>query len=312
MILQAHPTWEILDSSKIQTFMDCPRRYFYEYVLAWRPDAPNNHLIFGDAWHKALEILMLGNYSDESLVQAMQEFETTYRARLPEGTDEIFAPKTPANAFKALVEYCSHYPGDKQEHILHTEIGGRVAIGPNRFITFRCDAILEKNGIVFAREHKTTGRSFSQLWSDQWELSFQVGTYSFALHCLFPEVQSCAVEVNGTAFLKTKISFLRVPVYKGPSNLNTWLFTANHYFDRIQDEHHFLETSSEDDSVLTAFPMNPQSCTKYLGCPYHDLCVNWANPLQHLNFIPEGFAIEYWNPLDRDIKNLVTLTPKEI
>jgi len=52
-LIPYHYTWEIQDSSKVQDAMTCMRRYFYNYILGWQSDAPNNHLVFGSAWHDA-------------------------------------------------------------------------------------------------------------------------------------------------------------------------------------------------------------------------------------------------------------------
>ncbi len=57
-ILQ-QPTFTIVDSSKLQDYMMCPRYYFYRYVLGWVPEEPNHDLIFGEAWHVSIAHLKL-------------------------------------------------------------------------------------------------------------------------------------------------------------------------------------------------------------------------------------------------------------
>ena len=46
-------TFKVNDSTKISCFLGCPRKYFYEYILDWRPDCPHHYLDFGEAWHRA-------------------------------------------------------------------------------------------------------------------------------------------------------------------------------------------------------------------------------------------------------------------
>jgi hypothetical protein len=86
--------------------------------------------------------------------------------------------------------------------------------------------------------------------------------------------------------------------------MQNWLFHARHYCDRLEDEYEHLiaACSSLDDAVLTAFPQNPQSCTKYFGCAFYDFCCAWPNPLQHAEKPPLGFKMEHWDPLAQPAK----------
>lgn len=47
---------------------------------------------------------------------------------------------------------------------------------------------------------------------------------------------------------------------------------------------------------MMAFPMNDTSCTDFFGCPYHDYCMSWQNPLQRCGEPPLGFREEFWDP----------------
>lgn len=302
-----HPDMRKLDSTKINTFLDCPRQYFFNYVLGWISDRPNNHLVFGSAWHEAMEHLLLNGYSELSVVMAYEKFETYYRKHFPVDTDELFKPKTPTNALKALLAYCDQYRSDPSEFkTLHTEIAGSIAIDAERSIIFRMDSICEslRDGNLFSLEHKTKGSSFSRQWTDQWALAFQVGTYSHVLNCLAVDRPVKGVVINGVAFAQRETKFQRVPVFRSPAHMQNWLFHARHYCDRLEDEYEHLiaACSSLEDDVLTAFPQNPQSCTKYFGCPFYDYCCAWTNPLQHAEKPPLGFKMEHWDPLAQPAK----------
>ena len=62
--------WSVLDPSKIKTFKQCPRQFFYEHVLGWRSKEPNLHLVFGEAWHQALEHLFNNGMSSNKIAEA--------------------------------------------------------------------------------------------------------------------------------------------------------------------------------------------------------------------------------------------------
>lgn len=295
-----------LDSTKINCFLECPRQFLFSYVFGWRSDRPNNHLVFGQAWHEAMEYLLLNDYSEASIAAAYDAFEVCYRESFPPETDELFKPKTPTNALKALLAYCEHYKIDKLNFKpLHTEIAGSIAISGERSIIFRMDSICESltDGTLFSLEHKTKGSSFNRQWVDQWALSFQVGTYSHVLNCLAVDRPVKGVIINGVAFAQRETKFQRVPVYRSPEHMQNWLFHANHYCDSIEREYNYLlDAINQPENVLVAFPMNPQSCTKYFGCLFYDFCSAWNNPLEHAESPPLGFKFDHWNPLAQPAK----------
>lgn len=300
--LEHHPTWDILDSSKLTTYMDCPRRYFFEYVLAWRSDAPNNHLVFGTAWHDAMEHLLLNGYDDESVMGAFEKFLATYRKDFPATSDDLYDPKTPERALGALGLYAERYYGDLTKYeVLYTEIAGTVPINNDQVLYFRLDSIVREreSGRILSLEHKT-GSRISRFWTDQWPLAVPVGTYTHVMNCLYDPADVWGVKINGTFFQKNKIDFLRVPVRKTLDHMKQWLWNVAWWADQIRWQFDLLSGCSPDDQVLMAFPQQPGSCTKYFGCPYHDFCLTWPNPLAHSSEPPMGYVVERWDPSERE------------
>jgi len=310
-LVPEHYTWEIQDSSKVQAFMDCPRKYFYRYILGWDTDAPNNHLSFGSAWHDAMEYLLLNGYGDSSVLGAYEAFLRTYRKDFPKETDELFGAKTPARVLEALVEYVLKYKSDFSEfEVLYTEIAGTVPLTEDRKLHFRQDAICKGIGAFgyFSLEHKTTGATISRSWMQQWPLSTQVGTYTHVLYCLYPAEEVYGVRINGSGFLKTKFSFERIPISKTKSAMQVWMWNTLFWLDQIQWNFELLKECKESDEVMMAFPMNTQNCSKWFGCPYHDFCTAWPNPLRSCDEVPMGLKIEFWDPMKyRPVRNEMVL-----
>jgi hypothetical protein len=288
-----HDTWRILDSSKVQTFMECPRKYFFRYILGWTRDAPNIHLVFGEAWHEGMERILLG----DSAEQAADAFDLIFRRDFPESMDDIFFPKVPAVARAAFKQYKEVYAGDQFE-VLSTEISGTAPIGPDRVLHFRIDAIVRGADGIIGLEHKTASVQ-SQQWREQWVLSAQVGAYGHVLHCLYEPSEVWGIIVNGTFFRKKDTGFERVPIRKQPDMLQVWLSTLNYYTEMIDANMEELEHCAD-------------SCGMYGGCPYRDLCAYRPNPLRYANNGPEiGFKVEWWNPADRWKKNIIKLEKRE-
>lgn len=296
-------SWEVQDSTKIQTFMDCPRAYWYEYVLGWRPEAPNLHLEFGSAWHIAQEHLILchgrdGKYTAAAVHEAFVLFLNYYRKYFGEMQDEINSPKEPGNALKALVKYAQEYEHEQFTPI-YTEIYGTVPIGDRKLLHFKMDSILKTDRGIISREHKT-GSTLSRQWTDQWALKTQVGAYNHVLYCLFPHDEVHGVEINGVFFQKKEIKLQRVPARMSKESMQAWFWNVNHWFNMIQWEFERLADCSENDRVMMCFPRNSENCTKYFGCRYRDYCMAWANPLQKIDEVPTGMKIEFWNPSEEE------------
>lgn len=300
-----HESWKIQDATKIQAYMDCPRMYFYEYMLGWRPSAPNIHLEFGKAWHLAMEHMILchgrdGEYTSQTVKEAYALFLTHYRKFWGPEMDETNHPKSPANAFKALAEYSVEYARDQFEP-LYTEIAGTVPLSESHVLHFRMDSIMRTKDGIKSREHKT-GSQLSRQWTDQWLLKTQSFIYSHALYCLFPQNEVWGVEINGTIFNKTKIQFQRVPCRQPIQMMEAGFWNVKAWHQSILSDIADLGVQSASDSVMTCFRQNTENCTKYFGCRYHDFCMGWPNPLQHLDEMPSTFKVEYWNPADEESK----------
>lgn len=318
-ILQPVATWSIQDSTKLKCFMTCPRKYFYTYVLGWVSEEPNLHFTFGEAWHLSMSHLIEHGSSAATVSEAYELFRNKYLEVFREEDEEQNSPKNLTNGFTAMLEYAQRYDDSKykvvkdQDGQAWTEIAGTVPISEGQVLHFKSDAVMfdEEEGKYFVLEHKTT-TMLNSAWSEQWHLSIQVGTYLHALCCVFNPEDVWGARINGAVFRKPPKmkadgtpyagggkgnEFLRVPIRKTQEMMEQWLFTANHWAASVRGEFAELETCLEDDPVMSAFPMNTESCVHYGSvCQFHDFCINWPNPLRKCGQPPLGFKEQHWNP----------------
>jgi len=314
--LSPQPAWDIIDSSKITDYLACPRKYFYSHILGWRPDSPAHDLHFGTSWHCAREYQLLHGYGD--IEGAFNAFLDEYRKEFHESTDEMYRPKTPTAVLAALMKFAEERRSDLTENEVveldgkkMTEISGTVPINPDRVIHYRMDSIMRRlaDGKIFSWDHKSTSGRYikSRQWAEQFHLGIQNGTYTHCLYCMFPIEDVLGIEFCGTGFEYLSrgsaarpagyhTTLQRVPAFKTQDQMNAWLWTVNDIVDLIGTDMARLVDCSEEDPVLYSFAMNPKSCGDYRGCPFHDFCLAWANPLQHCYEPPLGYRVEFWDP----------------
>lgn len=314
-ILPQNETWQIIDQSKLVTYLNCPRKFFYSYVLGWKSDYPSNHLTFGSAWHEAVEHLLLNDYSKDSLVQASLLFLNRYRQDFGSETDEMFAPKDPKNALVTLSNYSQRFFRDTKEYeILFTEIGGQVYIAPNHPMSFKMDVIVRnrETGQISLWDHKTSQRRMGN-WQESYSMDTQMHLYLHALYCMYgvKEDKVKGAKIRCTFFYKSKPSeFEETLIEKSPDQMQNFLYSTFNYYSQLKNDMEILlnEDSTEEEN-MHAFPMNPTSCFDYgKSCLFLDLCKAWPNPIIHVDSPPIGMKVEFWNPLeDKKIKTLIDL-----
>lgn len=300
MLPKEHPSWFILDSSKIEDYIKCPRYYFYRNILGWRKEAESKDLIFGEAWHLAQETLLKKGYNQDAINEGYILAEACYRDAFPNPeTDIERIPKIPAAIYAALPKYIEQFKEDREE-VLYTEITGSVPIAKDKLLRFKMDSVLKnEEGKYLSRDHKTSSRN-SDAWKDGFKMKFQFGTYQHVLHCLYKDVWG--IEVNGAVFTKSKgVEYIRVPVRRTVEMMEVWLHSANYWYDRIMNDIDQLaiigNRVAEDEKVMECFIQHTSNCTIYGTCMFMDFCLCWPNPLaQDLSIPPEGFREEYWDP----------------
>ena len=310
-----HGSMDVLDSTKLQCYQSCPRMFFYEYILGWRSSRANNHLHFGKAVHLAMEHIIREGYRVEAVMAALEIFNEEYRQEFPESTDTLFAPKTPGNFFSMLLKYLEQYKDDGQRYTVYkTEFGGTVTLSPEHKLAFKMDTILLDNetGKYVSLEHKTKGGNYiGDNYVYEHLMGIQCGTYTHVLNTLFPPIDVEGIIINCLCFKKTKIPdyiLQRFPIHLSNAQMYSWLENTKHWMDLLYREYEMLSETKESDDIMIAFPKNGRSCCNWgRTCTYIDLCNYTLNPLQSQDHIPADMKVEFWNPLEEDLREKLEL-----
>lgn len=293
---------DIIDSTKIRTFKTCPRKFFYNYVLHWRVDAPNIHLEFGTAWHLAKEHLFNHGWSDANVEEAYALFLSHYRKFFSEQDDLNLQPKDAGNAHKALKEYTQlfRYTNEKLT-VIGTEVAGRVKLSDDFDMSVKIDLILQDEfGMKWILDHKTSGRD-SPTYDESYFLSDQMYGYTNALFSMYPAESVAGAYVDISVLRKTGNLHKRLPIRRKFEHMQEWHSTILYWAQLLRLE--YLQLSNEitdgahNAKHLMAFPKNTECCTMYGRCPYMSLCLQCTNPIADGNIEPpQGFRREVWNP----------------
>lgn len=308
-------TYLVQDPSKIQCFMECPRKYFYSYILGWQNSEPNRHLIFGEAWHRAIAHILTHGHDDDAIKGAMLRFMDYYRQTFDADTDMDYHPKSPAMVLQILTEYCERVRQTGEDfEVVSTdgkpmvEVHGAVPLLPSFVVTMRIDAICRwtagaHKDKYFILEHKTTGRADAK-WMRQWSLSMQVFTYIHALHCIYGPENVYGAIIQGAHFKKSykaeESAIIRVPVWRDYAAICAWYSDATFWLESILSEFQELQADRKKHRVMCSFPRNTQNCNMYFGCPFYDFCLGWPNPLFACHEPPPGFEVKHWDPRKRE------------
>jgi hypothetical protein len=317
-IIQEHESWRIIDSSKLTTFMTCPRKFFFRHILGWTPSAPSNDLVFGSSWHLAAEHLLRSGYTDKSLREAQMLFLYSYRQVFEEHTDELFYPKSPSNAVKALESYFARFSqSDRQNFsVLHTEVGGAALIGPDMPMYFKLDALLldEQSGMYVCLDHKTSKYKFFN-WTESWDAAPQMQFYAHVLRCLYGNKPQ-EMRIRGAFFYKSKPAefaeaFPAIDEHKIEGDLNS---LRSWYISLLTNLEDCITEDDTEEELMLSFPKNTLSCYNYnRPCPYLTVCSAWNNPLRNTDEEPPmSMHVEYWDPRKDDkIREAFDLTKGE-
>jgi len=289
------------DEKKISSFQECPRKFFFRYVLGWSSETPDIRDAFDSAWRKALTFLHTSGDTDSRIREAISIFEEAFQKGFPLILRDKHPVKNAEIAREGLREYANCFPVLDEFEILSTDIAGTVSIRDDRAIYFGCDHISRnREGQIWGISHKTTSDGGSS-WKEKWGLDFQTNVQSYALSRLYEgEEEVAGMKINGAIFPPDgKNEFIRIPSRRSPDQLQLWRQECNYWIDLIEKNWELLAETSRSDDVMHAFPRSPSSCGQS-GCRFKDMCENWCNPLQHSSEPPVGYEEDHYDPQEKE------------
>lgn len=297
------------DSTSLVSYMQCPRRYFYEIIEGWRPKGLNVDVLFGSTVHDSVEVYerarLEGEEHQAALRRAVRHALRMARGGFPDPVSGEMQPSlddggNPAKSNHAAIRVIVWWADEHgQNDTLPT---ARLGDGrPGLEISFRVpldiinpdgDAYLlvghfDKwavfgDGIVPV-ERKTTKSTLGLRYWDKFSPNVQITNYALASQVLVPDH---AYQVKIEAF-QTGVTFAR-------SERHTATRTPA-YLEEWTDELAYWIKRAEEDGKRRKWPKNEATCSLNGGCPFRRICSK--DPGVRDRYLKGEFQRLTWNPL---------------
>ena len=317
-----------LDYSSLSTYISCPRKFFFNYVLSYQSVNPKIDLVFGSAWHYGLEVAYTAWKEDTNLTEtdlielSITGFNTYWKV---EGEpnwpdpDQIF-PKSPGNAANMYSAYWQrYYPIDRDKKILGIELPFNLNIPDTSILyTGRIDLAFLNSSNLEIVDHKTA-KSVNKITLTGFISSLQTSGYLTIGKLYYDRIAGMYYRV--ALCQKSKVAHEEFEVVKLDHEIERFLTELSYWAKTISGDCIKYETALQDDANFNQdytpniFPRTPgYACTAFFSpCPYLDLCMMKNNPLYFHDKVPQGFKVEEWNPEEHEekIKNLIAQVKKD-
>jgi hypothetical protein len=332
----------LYDNTVLSTFERCERRAFFRHVLHWTGDQPTHALIFGLAWHNAMDAVWEHLVSDkDSRTTAQRAYDAFIKRWTEEGLPdpqsdhvdwEQFKARTPFTAIdmiKAYIEQRSSlirqttHLGIEKPFVVPLDEGSQV------LYCGKLDKIRETNeGMVIVLDHKTSSQysvrdTFQESFLEGFDPDSQVDGYKYAGLMLYGD-RFYGVVIDGALVHSNKsgtvTGFRNVILRKRDSEsfMDGWRWETAERVAQFERNLEVVNTYGAEHDYLPAFKKNTSACFDYnMKCPYLEFCKAWPNPLKtarerYVLEAPQGFKIEPWSPFSEIKLGELGITPEQV
>lgn len=298
------------DNSILSDFKKCMRLGYYRHVRGWQPAGMHTALVFGRAWHAAMDVVWRaactpdGHLQDDPFKAFLAEWYAcgaTYP--IPQAAAKFWGARTPDVA-KLMLEAYVKQRGKLLRTLTLVECEGRFRVplhGGVNYVGRRDKVVRTEAGDLILVEHKTTAlgskNGFRDDWLESWHNKAQLDGYRFS----YPGLQ--AVWVDAALVHPAVRRFEFIPVRQDHNRAQAWLWETRYWVDQVNE--HWARLGQDEEGLgrgktghffLPAFPKNDEACIQYNRlCPYFHTCKNVANP-EAMRDPPRGMKVEFWEP----------------
>lgn len=297
-MLQTH-----LDSSSLNEFKVCPRRYLYSIVYGFQPAQESVHLTFGTLLHRAVEIYWTYRLDrqmphKDALVEVVQEImKATWDKERNRPWDSDNKAKNRFTLIRTVVWYLEKYQDDPIQTVrvgaserIAVELPFRIGTGYKSATTGeefvlcgRLDRIGELNGARYVTDIKSTQHTIGEYWFAKFTPNNQFTIYTIAARNTFG-VETDGILVDACQVVQSLSTFERGIVQRTDKQLEEWLRHLGFFLEQ-------LESCAFEDN----WPMNDSACGMYGGCPFRQVCAAPSEQTRNL-LLKHEYKRRVWDP----------------
>jgi hypothetical protein len=292
-----------LDSSSLNEFKVCPRRYYYSIVYGFQPAMESVHLTFGTMLHRAVELywtLRLNNqlaHREAQLEVIKQIMIETWDKERNRPWDSDNKAKNRYTLIRTIVWYLDKYQDDPIQTVrvgnsdrLAVELPFRIGTGYKSATTGeefilcgRLDRIGELNGARYVTDVKTTQHTIGEYWFAKFTPDNQFTIYTIAARNAFG-VDTEGILVDACQVVQSFSVFARGIVQRTDSMLDEWHRNLGFWLEQL-----------EDCAFHDNWPMNDSACGMYGGCPFRQVCAAPSTNAANL-LLKTQYKRRVWDP----------------
>jgi len=310
---------EKIDFSSLSTYLDCPRKFLFQYLLHLRSSRKSIHLVFGSCWHYGLEVVYKQLQSDPDSLTVIDATELSIvsfndlwkiegEPYFPD-QDMIF-PKSPGHAANMYNKYWQQFLDYDQQNKTIIAVEDPFVINLSNFADNlpnyigRQDLIFKNNNDSLEIVDHKTAKALYPTTLTGFEMSFQTDGYLTSGHMYYDKIPTMTYSI--ALCQKSKIAFQRFNIIKTKSAveqfLNDLVFYSSDIIKNLDVMEYELTVCKDRNSFINCFRRQAgYACTVYMSnCPYLDLCKIRNNPLLWKDNPPQGYAINEWNPEEHE------------
>lgn len=289
-----------LDSTSLNEFKICPRRYYYSIVMGYQPAEQSVHLTFGILLHQAVEHYWLLRLNDgcvhaEALRRIVKEMMVaTWDAERGRGWQTDHKAKNRFTLLRTVVWYLDKYQDDPVETL---RVHGRVAVelpfkistnyessrGEQFVLCGKIDRLGQLNGNKYITDIKSTSRPTNSLWYSRFSPDNQFSIYAIASRLIY-QTEVLGVLVDGCQIVQSFSEFGRGIVQRTPEQLDAWLEDLGMFLTN-------LEWCAKNDN----WPMNDSVCNLWGGCPFRQVCAAQTPSIRDM-LLKNEYKRRVWDP----------------
>ena len=283
---------EVIDSSMLKTFMDCPSKFYLRYVLGLvksTPDhAENAKFDWGTCWHFVMDAF----YSNgRSLKDGLVALEKNYPEYITPTTDKRGRSKE--RMVEAFFAFTEHWASQDEEY--------EILRGEQFFDVYSDEEDLRWAGRMDQIRRRTrtnkirvwdfkTSSAMGDLYFTSHELGFQFPGYVWGADLLIPGEDIEEITVDVMYMVTRSFEFFRRTFRYDAFRKAEWVRNVRNILGRMErmlDDHLYNPGMWE---------LNWNECTRYGPCTYlgvHNIAPRGDTRLQILS---NDFMQRWWDP----------------